>query len=65
MSRVEMQLTTEATHTLDRCCEQGQNAAHHRSHSHTGEPRTGVTSWVKMQLTTEGTHFLESQGEAL
>src|SRR6266404_830737 len=49
----------------DRCCEQAQNAAHHRSHSLPGEPRTGVVSRVKMQLTTEATHKLESQGQAL
>src|SRR6266404_2725115 len=37
----------------DRCHQQGQNPAHHRSHSHPGEPRTGVISRVKIQLTTE------------
>ncbi len=49
----------------DRYHEQGQNPAHHRSHSPTGEPRTGVVSRVKIQVTTEATHFLESQGQVL
>src|SRR6266404_5485804 len=44
----------------DRHCQQGPNTAHHGSHSHTGEPRTGVVSRVKIQLTT---HILESQGQ--
>src|SRR6266404_3530232 len=48
----------------DRCCQQGQNPAHHRSHSRSGEPRTGVISRVKIHLTTEATHILESQGQA-
>src|SRR6266404_3744043 len=47
------------------CHQQGQNPAHHRTHSPTGEPRTGVVSRVKIQLTTEPTHQLESQGQAL
>jgi len=45
--------------------QQGQNPAHHRSHSHSGEPRTGIVSRVKIQLTTEATHQLDSQGQAL
>src|SRR6266404_3744042 len=49
----------------DRCCQQGQNPAHHGTHSPTGEPRTGIVSKVKIQLTTEPTHILESQGQAL
>src|SRR6267378_3267398 len=32
----------------DRCCEQGQNPAHHGSHSHPGEPRTHVVSRVQI-----------------
>src|SRR6266404_1366374 len=49
----------------DRHCQQGQNPAHHRSHSQPGEPRTGTISRVEIQLTTEATHFLESQEQAL
>src|SRR6267378_159756 len=49
----------------DRHCQQGQNPAHHGSHSPTGEPRTGIVSRVKIQLTMEATHRLESQGQAL
>ncbi len=48
----------------DRHHQQGTNLAHHRSHSHSGEPRTSVISRVKIQLTTEATHSLESQGQA-
>src|SRR6267378_1011825 len=88
VSRVQIQLTTEATHILknqgqvlsagskssspqkpltlwrakDRCCQQGPNPAHYRSHSQTGEPRTGVVSRDKIQFTMEATHRLESQG---
>src|SRR6266404_2226881 len=47
----------------DRCCQQGQNPGHHRSHLLSEEPRTGVISRVKIQLTTEATHQLESQGQ--
>ncbi len=68
VSRVQIQLTTEATHKLksqDRCHEQGSNPAHHGSHSHPGEPRTGAMSRVQIQLTTEATHKLKSQGQAL
>ncbi len=49
----------------DRHHQQGQNPAHHGSHSLPGEPRTGIISRVKIQLTTEATHILESQGQAL
>src|SRR6266404_4942294 len=49
----------------DRCCQQGPNPAHHKSHSHAGEWRAGVVSRVKIQLTTEAAHQLESQGQAL
>src|SRR6267378_2837385 len=88
--RVEIQLNTEATHSLesqgqalstgskssplwkpltnwrakDSCHQQGQNLAHHGSHSPTGEARTGIISRVKIQLTTETTHILERQGQA-
>src|SRR6267378_3384031 len=91
ISRVKIQLTTEATHFLesrgqalsagskssspqkpltswrakDRCCQQGQNPAHHRSHSLPGEPRTGVVSRVEIQLTMEATHELDSRGQVL
>ncbi len=90
VSRVKIQLTTEATHglesqgqvssagsksslpwkpltnwtTKDRCHQQGQNPAHHRTHSLPGQPRTGVISRVEIQLTTEPTHFLKSQVQA-
>jgi len=46
------------------CHQQGPNPAHHRSHSQTGESRTGIVSRVKIQLTIETTHILESQGQA-
>ncbi len=49
----------------NRHCQQGPNLSHHRSHSPTGEPRTGIVSRVKIQLTIEATHRLESQGEVL
>src|SRR6266404_2682137 len=49
----------------DRCHQQGRHPAHHRSHSHPGEPRTGVFRRVKIQLTMEATHTLENQGQAL
>src|SRR6266404_2476373 len=48
----------------DRHCEQGPNPAHHRSHSRTGEARTGVIIRIQIQLTMEATHKLESQGQA-
>ena len=48
----------------DRHHQQGQNPAHHRTHSPTGEPRTGVISRVQVQLTMKATHFLESQAQA-
>src|SRR6266404_3783780 len=44
--------------------QQDPHLAHHRSHSQTGEPRTGSISRVKIKLTTEATHNLESQGQA-
>ena len=68
MSRVEIQLTTEATHILesnDRCHEQDPNVVHHKSHSLPEEPRTGIVSRVKIKLTMEATHFLKSQGVTL
>ncbi len=49
----------------DRHCQQGQNPAHHGSHSQTGEPRTAIVSRVKIQLTMEATHKLESRGQPL
>src|SRR6266404_5530553 len=49
----------------DRCHQQGANPAHHRSHSHPGEPRTGIVNRVQIQLTMEATHKLGSQGQAL
>src|SRR6266404_4276171 len=89
MSRVQLQLTTKATHHLEsqgqvlcagsNCSsqwkpltnwrakdshhEQGPNAAHYRSHSLPGEPRTAIMSRFQMQANTEATHFLESQGQ--
>src|SRR6266404_5778906 len=86
VSRVKIQLTMEATHSLesreqassagskssspqkpltswrakDRGCQQGPNQAHHRSHSLSGEPRTGIISRVQIKPTMEATHFLES-----
>src|SRR6266404_6132305 len=44
--------------------QQGQNPAHHGSHSLAGEQRTAVVSRDQIQLTTEATHALESQGQA-
>jgi len=49
----------------DRQCQQGQNSAHHRSHSHPGETRTGIISSIQIQLTMEATHFLERQKQVL
>ena len=85
ISRVQIQLTKEATHQLDRQGQassagsissppqkpltnwrgkdrhhqQGPNPAHHESHSHPVEPRTGIISRVQIQLTMEATHQLE------
>ncbi len=56
----------EATHFLesqDRHSEQEQNATYNGSHSHPGEPRTGIVSKVQIQLTTEATHKLVSRGQ--
>src|SRR6266404_214186 len=87
ISGVKIQLTTEATHSLesqgqalsegskssspwkpltpwrakDRHHQQGQNPAHHGSHSLSG----GIVSRVKIQLTMEATHQLESRGQVL
>src|SRR6266404_1745739 len=50
MSRVQIQLTTEATHFLesqDRHHEQGPNTAHHGNHSLPGQPRTAIMSRVQ------------------
>src|SRR6266404_1202291 len=91
MIRVQPQLTTKATHSLesrgqalsawpkcsaawkpltlwrtkDRCCQQGSNAFHHRSHSQTGEPRTHIVIRVQIQLTTKATHFLKRRVQVL
>ena len=39
---IEMQLTAEAIHSLERQCQQVQNAAHDGNHSPTREPRRCV-----------------------
>src|SRR6266404_1759239 len=68
VSRVQTQPTMKQLTNWrgkDRHCQQGPSPAHHRSHSHAGEPRTGIVSRVKIELTTEATHSLESQGQAL
>ena len=49
----------------DRHCQQARNIASHHSHSHAGEPRTGIVSRLKTQQATTATHILESQGQAL
>src|SRR6266702_3500539 len=36
----------------------------HGSHSHPGEPRTGVVSRLETQPRTAATHYLESRGQA-
>ncbi len=68
VSRVQIQLTTEATHNLEsqgQASSAGLTPAHHWSHSQTGQERTGVVSRVQIQLTIEATHVLESQGQVL
>src|SRR6266404_487948 len=66
VSRYQLQITMEATHKLEsQCHQQGQNPAHHGSHSQTGAPRTGVISRDQIQLTTEATHLLENQRQVL
>src|SRR6266404_6358617 len=83
ISRVQIQLTTEVTHFLesqgqvlsaglksssprkpltpwrakDRRHQQGTNPAHHGSHSLPGEPKTGIISRFKIQLITEPLTF--------
>src|SRR6266404_5556248 len=47
----------------DSCCQQGQNPAHHGSHSLTGEPKTIIISRVQIQLTTAATHILDRSCE--
>src|SRR6266702_435668 len=42
--------------------QQARNAARHRSHSRTGEPRTAVVSRLETQRGTAATHSLESRG---
>ena len=49
----------------DKHCQQARNTARHYSHSHPGEPRTGIVSRLETQQGTTATHFLESQGQAL
>jgi hypothetical protein len=49
----------------DRHCQQARSTARHHSHSHTGEPRTGIVSRLEAQQGTTATHRLESQGQAL
>ncbi|KAH9054855.1 hypothetical protein EDB87DRAFT_1824953 [Lactarius vividus] len=48
----------------DRRRQQAGNTANHSSHSHPGEPRTGVVSSLEIQRATAATHFLESRGQA-
>src|SRR6266404_6290439 len=65
VSRVQIQLTTEATHFLER---RGQAPS---AGSKSSLPQKPLTSWrakdrhglsrVQIQLTTQATHFLESQ----
>ncbi|KAH9051713.1 hypothetical protein EDB87DRAFT_1582210 [Lactarius vividus] len=47
----------------DRHRQQGGNTASHGSHSHPGEPRTGVVSRLETQRATAATHSLESRGQ--
>ncbi len=66
VSKVQIQLTAEATHVLEsqgKAMSAGSNPVLHGSHSRTREPRTGIISKVQIQLTTEATHQLESQGQ--
>ena len=49
----------------NRHCQQDWNTPRHSSHSHPGEPRTGIVSRIKTHQGTAATHFLESQGQAL
>jgi hypothetical protein len=48
--------------TKDRHHQQATIAAKHHSHSHPGEPRTGIISRLELQQGTTATHKLESQG---
>src|SRR6266702_2462862 len=48
----------------DKRRQQARNAATHGSHSHPGEPRTGVVSGIETQPPTAATHNLESRGQA-
>src|SRR6266403_2029764 len=65
ISRVQIQLTMEATHSLE---SQGQVLSTGSKSSSpqkplTGwRPRTGIVSRVQIQFTREATHILESQG---
>ena len=67
VSRDQIQLTTEATHSLEsqeQALSAGSNfITHHKSHSLSGEQRTGVVRRVQIWLTTEDTHPLESRGQ--
>ena len=49
----------------DRHCQQARNTERHHSHSHTGEPRTGIVSRLETQQGNTATHILERQGQAL
>ncbi len=49
----------------DRHCQQGPNPAHHRSHSHPREQRTGIIRREQIHLTMKATHLLESRGHTL
>src|SRR6266404_5063399 len=68
VSRIQIHCSPQKPLTLwrakGRCCQEGQNAAHCRSHSQAGEPRTGVVSRAQIQLTMKVTHKLEDQGQA-
>jgi hypothetical protein len=65
ISRVELQKGTTATHILESKDRHDQQAAaRHHSHSHSGEPGTGMISRLELQQGTTATHHLESKGQA-
>ena len=43
--------------------QQGQNPAHHESHSPPGEPRIGIISGAQIQLGAAATHILDGSYE--
>ena len=49
----------------DRHCQQAGNTARYYSHSHAGEPWTGIVSRLETQQGTTATHSLKSQEQAL